>query len=78
MMFGDVLERKEAVLLNKNYVFYIVEKSHIFQRGEPMILVKNSNFFHCLFLLKIVLEMLFKDVLDRKEAFLDLKNIYFI
>ena len=33
MMFGDVLERKEAVLLNKNYVFYIVEKSHIFQRG---------------------------------------------
>ena len=43
-----------------------------------MILIKNSKFFHCLILLKIVLEMMFGDVLDRKEAFLDFKNIYFI
>ena len=43
-----------------------------------MILVKNSNFFHCLFLLKIVLEMMFGDVLDRKEAFFDYKKVYFI
>ena len=43
-----------------------------------MIFVKNSNFFHCLFLLKIGPEMMFADVLDRKEAFLDNKNMCLI
>ena len=43
-----------------------------------MILVKNVNFLHCLFLLKIGREMIFGDVLDKKEAFLDNKNMYFI
>ena len=43
-----------------------------------MILVKNSNFSRCLFLVKICPEMLFGDVLDRKEAFLDNKNMYLI
>ena len=38
-----------------------------------MILVKNSNFLHCLFLLKIAPEMMFGDVLGRKEAFVDNK-----
>ena len=35
-----------------------------------MILVKNSNFLHGLFF-KIGLEMMFGDVLDRKQAFRD-------
>ena len=43
-----------------------------------MILVNNSNFLHCLFLLKIGPEMIFGDVLDRKEAFLDNKKMYVI
>ena len=43
-----------------------------------MILVKNSMFLRCLFLLKIGPEMMFGDVLDRKEAFLDNENIYLI
>ena len=43
-----------------------------------MILVKNSNFLHCLFLLKTGPEMMFGDVVDRKEAFLDNKNMYLI
>ena len=43
-----------------------------------MILVKNFNFPHCLFLLKIGPEMMFGDVLDKKEAFVDKKNISFI
>ena len=43
-----------------------------------MILLKNSTVFHCLFLLKIGPEMMFGDVLDRKEAFLDNKNMFFI
>ena len=41
-----------------------------------MILDKKSNFLHGLFLLKIGPEMMFGDVLDRKEAFLDNKNMY--
>ena len=36
-----------------------------------MLLVKNWNFFHCLVLLKIGLELMFGDVLESKEAFLD-------
>ena len=43
-----------------------------------MILVKNFNFPHCLFLLKIGPEMMFGDVLDKKEAFVDNKNMSFI
>ena len=43
-----------------------------------MILVKNSNFLHCLFLLKIGQEMMFGDVLDRKAAFQDNKNMCLI
>ena len=43
-----------------------------------MILVKNSNFLHCLFLLKIGPEMMFGDVRDRKEAVLNNKNMYVI
>ena len=43
-----------------------------------MILVKNSNFLYCLFLLKIGQEMMFIDVSHRKEAFLDNKNMYLI
>ena len=54
------------------------KKSKIFQRGLAMILVKNSNFLHCLFLLKIGPEKMFGGVLDRKEALQDNKNIYLI
>ena len=43
-----------------------------------MILVKNSNFLHGLFLLKIGPEMMFIDVSHRKKAFLDNKNMYLI
>ena len=43
-----------------------------------MILIKNWNFLHGLFLLKIFPEMMFGDVLDRKEAFLANKNMYLI
>ena len=43
-----------------------------------MISVKNSNFLYGLFLLKIGPDTMFGDVLDRKEAFLDNKNMYLI
>ena len=43
-----------------------------------MILVKNSMFLHCLFLLKIGPQMMFGDVLDKQEALLENKNMYLI
>ena len=43
------------------------KKSKIFQRGLAMILVKNSNFLHCLFLLKIGPKKVFGGVLDNKN-----------
>ena len=43
-----------------------------------MNLVKNSNFSHCLFSVKIGLKMMLGDVLDRKEAFLGNKNMFLI
>ena len=49
------------------------ENSEIFQRGQPILLVKNSMFLHCLFLFKIGPEIMFGDLLGRKEAFVDNK-----
>ena len=43
-----------------------------------MILVKNSKSVHFLFLLKIGPEMIFGDVVGRKEDFVDNKNMYLI
>ena len=40
-----------------------------------MILVKKLKFFHVLCLSKIDREKVFADVLDKKEAFQDYKNI---
>ena len=40
-----------------------------------MILVKNSNFLYGLFLLKTGPEMVFGEVLDRREAFVDDRNM---
>ena len=54
------------------------EKSHIFQRGSPLILEKNSNILPGLFLFKIGPEMMFRDVLNTKEAFLDNNNMNLI
>ena len=43
-----------------------------------MILVKNSKFPHCLFLFKTGRQIMFGDVLDKREALLDNKNVYLI
>ena len=42
-----------------------------------MILLKNFKFPYCSFLSKVGLEIVFGGVLDRKQAFLDYKNINF-
>ena len=70
MMFGDVLGRKEGVLHNK-YVL-CSRKMGYFPNGLThdfgQKLELSSLFF---FLLNIGQEIMFGDVLDRKEAFLN-------
>ena len=78
IMFGDVLDRKEACLDNKN-MYLICPKNRKFSKGvNPWFSSKTPIFFIFLFLLKISPEMMFGDLLDRKEAFLDNKNRYLI
>ena len=68
MMFGDVLDTKEAFLDNKN-MYLICPKKQKFSKGvNPRFWSKIRTFFILCFLLKIGPEMMFGDVLDRKEA----------
>ena len=43
-LFDDVLFDKQAIPDEKNVVFWIA-KNHIFQRGEPIVLVKIVCFY---------------------------------
>ena len=45
--------------------------------SPQMILGKNLIFFIFFFLTKISLEKMFHDILDKKQAFVDYKNIDF-
>ena len=76
MMFIDVSHRKEAFLDSRNMYLICPKNQKFSKRVNPSFLVENSNFLYCLFLLKIGPEIMFGDVLDRKEAFLDNKNMY--
>ena len=49
----------------------------IFQRGSPMVSVKKLTIFFSVFFSKSVLEIMFSDGLERKEAFKDDKNVNF-
>ena len=49
----------------------------IFQRGSPMVSVKESTIFFSAFFSKRVLEIIFSYCLERKEAFEEDKNVNF-
>ena len=69
MMFGDVLDKKEPLLDNKNMYLICPKKKKNFPKGLTHdFCQKNSNFLYCLFLLQIGPEMMFGDVLDRKRS----------
>ena len=55
--FNDVLERKEP-LLNIKTTFLNVSKIEFFQKGQPILLVKKSQIFLYLDLVKIKLELM--------------------
>ena len=78
MMLGDVLDRKEAFLDNKN-MYLICPKNRKFSKGvNPWFWSKNQTFVMVCFLLKIGPEMMLGYVLDRKEVFLEDKKMYLI
>ena len=68
-VFGDVLVKKQAFLDNINMDLKRRQNWHF-----CMILVKKLKFFHLLFYSKLDREIVFADVLDKKEAFKDYKN----
>ena len=67
MMFGMFYIKKRPCLTIKNEL-HKVEKLDILERCYLMILVKNFNFLEYVFLLKIGPEMMFGDVLERKDS----------
>ena len=67
-MFNNLLDRKETLFGHKNFTLSKSQTSH-FSKGLTHALVKNCNFFLYLFSVKLRLEIMFKNVLDRKEPF---------
>ena len=65
-LFGDFLIRKQAFLDNINMDLKRRQNGRF-----CMISVKKLNFFHLLCFAKIDREIVFADVLDKKEAFKD-------
>ena len=73
IMFKNVLDRKETFFGHKNCNLSKSQKS-IFCKGVNPRLQSKNVFFLFLFSVKIRLQIMFKNVLDRKETFLGHKN----
>ena len=67
-MFKNVLDRKETFFGHKKFSLSKTQKSHFFKGVNSCFWSKTVIFFY-LFSLKIRLEIMFKNVLDRKETF---------
>ena len=68
LMLSYGQERKEAFQDDKN-VLCKGQKLGIFERGQTMVSVKKTRFFSSLILSKAGVEVMFSDVLARKQAF---------
>ena len=69
IMFNNVLDRKGTFFGHKNVSLSRTQKSHFFKGVNPCFWQKNCNFFLYLFSFKVRLEIMFNNVLDRKETF---------
>ena len=75
IIFNNVLDRKETFFAVKNSIFQSL-KNRIFPKGLTHPLSPKLHFVN-LFLVEIRLEIMFNNVLDRKETFLAIKNSIF-
>ena len=73
-VFYGILERKKAVLGNKNKKFKKSKNGHFSRKVNPLFCSKIGNFSILFFLGNIGQENEFYDILERKNAFLDRKN----
>ena len=73
IVFGEVLNRKQAFLWYKNINFLIVTKFD-FSKGAVHDFGEKFEILS-LYFGKIGLEIVFGDILDTKQAFLNCKNI---
>ena len=76
-MFNNVLERKKTFLGHKKFSLSKSQKSHFSKGVNPCFWSKNVVSFLELFSVKIRLEIMFNNVPERKETFLDLKKVIF-
>ena len=74
--FNDVLERKEP-LFNIKTTLLNVSKIKFFQKGQPMLLVKKWQIFLYLDLVKIKLELMLNNFVEKKETFFEYKENFF-
>ena len=74
-MFNNVLERKETFFGHKKCNLSKSQKSHFSKGVNPCFWPKNLVFFLELFSVKIRLEIMFNNVLERKETFFGPKKM---
>ena len=75
--FNNIMNRKETFLNYKNKIFTTSQKWHFSKGVIPFFGSKNAIFFITFFSLKIRLEVVVNNVLDRKTTFFDYKNKIF-
>ena len=73
-VFYDILEQKNAFLGYKNKKFKKSKNCHFSKRVNPWFSSKNRYFFNFFFIVNIVQENVFYDILKRKNAFLGYKK----
>ena len=73
-VFYDILERKNAFLGYKNKKFKKSKNWHFSKGVNPWFWFKNADFYNFFFLGNVGQENVFKDILERKNAFLGYEN----
>ena len=76
-VFYNILERKNAFLGYKNEKFKKSKKWYFSKGVSPWFWSKNCQFLQLFMLVNIGKENVFYDILERKNAFLDCKNMKF-
>ena len=77
-MFNHVLERKETFFGHKKFNLFKSQKSDFSKGVNPCFQSKNVVFFLELFSVKIRLEIMFNNVLERKKTFFAHKKSIFL
>ena len=73
IMFNNVLDRKETFFGHKNFSLSKSQKSH-FSKGVIAWFWSKNVLFLFLFSVKVRLQIMFNNALDRKETFFGHKN----